>query len=478
MQCKIYCISKMKSETRRLKYRTRIKTRTTYKFLKKGGAAGKAPLEIRPEIFAKYGIRRYYTHSLILKNFFLPKIFEGCRERAILVFFINKGHNGFILQFICNTENAIKILFNKSNPSFGFDRWQDTIRGSLEKEYTNINIFNDSPYVIKSEGYFIFDGVNFICTGKKPYNKTYTPNEAITDETYKILPIGAEEGAAKIVEPFGGLILEYVNHSLTDIQNHLKDLHPKPPGGEAEVRYIVHRVFNFIKLFYQYIKGIIDINSKGYIHTDIKIENLMFNNKDNIYTAKIVDLANIKHISTSWGFATNSVGAPADQYHTGALKKLDELQTHLGHRPRTVEPSGKLTAPLTAALEAEYKKMKQEILVRYDLYSLCVTFYYILEKIKNTEFNFAIIEQGFVKKAPRVKDKENFNTCKKAFEDFDKKIKEIKNGVGANGVVKEADAEDYKGLRTILERPDNTTLKTYILETCLRKMDSDFEKPK
>jgi serine/threonine protein kinase len=466
----------MKSETRRLKYRTRIKNRTTNKFLKKGGAAGKTPLEITPEIFEKYKIRRYYTHSLILKNLFLPKIFEGCKERAILVFFINKGHNGFILQFVCNTENAIKILFNRSNPLFGFDRWQDTIRGSLEKEYTNINLFNDSAYVIKSEGYFIFDGAQFICTGKNPYNKTYSLKAAITDETYKVLPIGAEEGAAKIIEPFGGLILEYVNHSLTDIESHLQKLHA--PSEEGEVRYIVHRVFNFIKLFYQYIKGIIDINSKGYIHTDIKIENLMFNNTSNIYTAKIVDLANIKHISTTWGFATNSVGAPADQYHTGALKKLDELQTHLGHRPRTVEPSSKLTAPLTPAKEAEYTKMKEAILVRYDLYSLCVTFYYILEKIKKTEFNFAIIEQGFGKKAPKEKELAKYKIFKKAFEDFDTKIKEIKYGVGANGVVKEAGAEDYKGLSTILTRPDNATLKDYILITCLRAMDKDFEKPK
>lgn len=456
----------MKSETRRLKYRTRIKNRTTYKFLKRGGAAGKAPLELRPEIFAKYGIRRYYTHSLILKNFFLPKIVKDCKERAILVFFINSGHNGFILQFICNTENAIKILFNKGDLSFGIGAgiWMRKIKDSLEKEYSNINEFNDSPYIIKSEGYFIFDGVNFNCEGKNQYHhKIFTPNEAITDETYKVLPVDAAEGTPKIVEPFGGLILEYVNYSLTDIESHLNKQRGEP---EAEVRFIVHRAFGFINLFYQYIKGIIDINSKGYIHTDIKIENLMFNNTGNKYTGKIVDLANIKPISTAWGFGTNSVGGHALQYHTGLRMKLERLQSQLGFLPPTVGKNRRLTAVVTPARAAEIEIVKNNILVRYDLYSLCITFFYILQTIKKTVFNFGSIEQTFASKPPKPKNLRDFEICKAAFENFDKKITEIKE----KGITTQDPLE-------ILKLPDNTTLKKFILEECLRKIDEDFENP-
>lgn len=457
----------MKSETRRTGYRTRIKKRTTYKILKKGGAAGKAPLEIRPEIFARYDIRRYYTHSLILKNFFLPKIFEACKERAILVFFINRGHNGFILQFICNTENAIKILFNDFNPLDNIDLWKRKIKASLEKEYTNINLFNESPYIIKSDGYFIFDRVNFICTGKKPYDKTYTPDEAITDETYKVLPYKAKEGVAKIVEPFGGIILEYVNHSLTDIESHLHQLHGTP---EADIRFITFRVFNLINLFYQYIKGISDINSAGYIHTDIKIENLMFNNKGNKYTAKIVDLANIKPISTAWEFETNSDGGRYDQYHTGALMKLKSLQAKLGHRPTTVGENRRFKPVPSAKQIEESEAMKKEILVRYDLYSLCVTFYYILETIQEKEteqtnlFDFENTEK-LASKPIRPKDHRKFTSSRVAFTNFKTKITEIKEN-------------PYKDLNAILTIPDNTTLKNFILEECLRQIDEDFENPK
>jgi len=445
--------------------------RNTYK---SGGASANIDCDLNPDI-----LDRYLAHSLIVKNYFLPKVYPDVLPATVpptvsatvvprivtKVCFINKGSNGFILRINRGKDdNAVKILFNLVNPLARIDKWIEDTRYKLNNEYTNLMNFADSKFIIKANGYFIFDGLKFICKGEKKFNNiTYYLDGEITHEAYKVQPL-LSKGSPKIIEPFGGIIMEYVNHSLRGIKAHLNTIRSEKPSGD--ILFITHRVFNFIELFYQYLLGINDINSKGFIHTDIKIDNLMFNNKDGIYTAKIVDLANIKHIDTGWDYSTNSkIEGLKTQYHTGAIKKMMSLQTKLGLRPATfdlslrfgnVRPGVADPAPLIAA--------KKKILVRYDLYSLCVTFHDILNDIRTSLFDFDLALAEALRANPagiKPKNQEKFDKCLEAFNYFDAKLISIKTN-------------NYTLMDSIFELPDNSELSTMILENCLKKMESKY----
>jgi serine/threonine protein kinase len=433
----------MQSGTRRLEYRTRSKKRT-YKLLKRGGAAGKEPVALSANTFTRHGIARYFTHSMILRDYFIPLTSGGC-PAGVKIFFINKGFNGFILQFKCeNDVKAIKILFNRSNPLSDRAEWEMHSRLSLSKEYANIRIFNESKFIINTYGYFIFDGREFKCSGIRPYDKTYDTPRSIEDPQYKVKQIN---GPAHVLEPFGGLILEYVNHSLNDIRAHLQSIKKENP--KFYIDNIPQCVFTFIELFYQYLLGITHINSKGYVHTDIKVDNLMFEKDEHGYTAKIVDLANIKDINSSWDLTSNSkVKALDKQYHKGAIKRLIKLQTQ-GADLRSI-----------TALKLNY-------LQRYDLYCLCVTFHYILITIKADLFDFAeaIAEENKrkgkePKDGPRPEKLKKLQIFKTAFEYFEREI----------NTIKEIPIDGEEGERSLETIKPNTAVSAVILSECIRKM--------
>jgi serine/threonine protein kinase len=433
----------MKSETRRLKYRTRSKKTT----LKSGGAAVDSSLNI----FTRRQIPRYYAHSMIIKDFFIGYTSGGCAH-GIKMFLINKGFNGFLLQFDCvkskkaseTDTKAIKILFNRTNPLANIAEWEMTTRLALTKEYANIRMFNDSKYVIKTYGYFIFDGREFKCSGVKPYHETFNTRRSLDEPQYKVKPIN---GGAPIIEPFGGIVLEYVNHSLNDIRTHLQSIKKEDP--KFYIDNIPQCVFTLVELFYQYLLGIIHINAKNYVHTDIKADNLMFEKNDHGYTAKIVDLANITDIYSSWDLTSNSkVASLEKQYHKGAIKRLIKLKSQ-GVELRSV-----------TALKTNY-------LHRYDLYCLCVTFHNILITIKADllDFDEAIAEENKrkgpgPKDGPRADKIERLKKFKTAFELFEKQIKII-NDIPIEG------AEGERSLETIMP---STGFKELILKDYILKM--------
>ena len=100
----------MKSGTRKLNYRARTNKKQTYKVLKRGGAAGK---ELTGNTFTRFGIARYLAHSMIIRDYYISRISADC-SKGVVMHFINKGHNGFLLQFQCaNETKAIKILINR-----------------------------------------------------------------------------------------------------------------------------------------------------------------------------------------------------------------------------------------------------------------------------------------------------------------------------------------------------------------------------
>jgi hypothetical protein len=414
---------------------TRRRARTKNKTLKRGGAA------LSANTFTHYGISRYFAHSMILRDYFVPLTSGGCNGKAVEIYFVNKGYNGFILQFKCVDIKAIKILFNRNNPLTDRVEWERLCRDKLTTEYGNIRTFSHSKYIIKSYGYFIFDGREFKCTGLKPYDKDYAAPYSIDNAAYKVEPLNARRGTPNILEPFGGIVLEYVNHSLNKIRQHLQSIKKENP--KFYIDNIPQCVFTIIELFYQYILGITDINNEGYVHTDIKVDNLMFEKNDHGYTAKIVDLANIKKINSEWDLTSNSKVMPLQkQYHKGAIQRLIMLKSK-GADLRSIEA------------------LKQNYLQRYDLYSLCVTFNYILSDLKPDLFNFAeaIAEENKRADGPRESKKVRLNLFKTAFELFDREITRIKSIP--------SEATDLYTLETI---HPNTTFSSIILNECILKM--------
>lgn len=432
----------MKSGTRKLKYRARTNTKNTYKVLKRGGAAGK---ELSGNTFTRFGIARYLAHSMIIRDYYISRISADC-SKGVVMHFINKGHNGFILQFQCATETkAIKILLNSTNPLEDIDAWKIAYNAALLKEYTNIRRFSASKYVIKAYGYFIFDGSDFVGSGSETYNVTFQPTRTIHEGlTYKVEPIPPKvpvKGASTkpILEPFGGIILEYVNFSLRNIKRHLEEI--KGTKDKFYIDLIPNCVFTLIELFYQYLLGISEINASGFVHTDIKVDNLMFELHPKGFTAKIVDLANIKDIEKVSDLTSNSKGGLEKQYHLGAITRL------MGVDAKGVDA-------------ATVKDLKKKYLERYDLYSLCVTFNAILQELKPDIFNFdEALRKCKETGAKLEKKKKTLADHKAIFELFDSEILKI------------SEIQSHKNAVFTLENiSSNSEFKTFILTNCIIKM--------
>jgi len=404
---------------------------------KRGGSSLVVPRDLAEKVFSDHGIVEYYAHAKIIRDFFIPQKVPQCHkipENAREIKFINRGFNGFILKFSCNHEavvNAVKILFNRLNDSDNpekLETWRTNKVALLEKEYTNIERFKECEYIIKTNGYFLYDGLKtFNCFGKVPYNENLILGSNISDANY----LSKKSDGKTYVEPFGGIIMEYVNYSMTDIGEHLSSFDFKPD-----------RVLILMMLFYQYLDAIDFINSRKYFHTDIKLDNLMFNKVGEIYTAKIIDLANIKPVDVALDIGTNSKSKSLpNQYHFGALEEFRSLQANLSGTARQNRPP----KPADPVLVERYKKTREEdktrILERYDLYCLAITFKHLIDDLKRdgiiemdeTKRKFDSIEIPTVAKELRAyeKLKTKIETAFDGLTYFERKLKEIQD----NGII-------------------------------------------
>ena len=398
---------------------------------KRGGSSLVVPRDLAEKVFSDHGIVEYYAHAKIIRDLFIPQKVPQCHkipENAREIKFINRGFNGFLLKFSCNdVVNAIKILFNRKNESDNpenLETWRTNKLASLEKEYTNIERFKKSEYIIKTNGYFFYDGLKtFNCFGKVPYNTHLILESNISDAKY----LSKKSDGKTYAEPFGGIIMEYVNHSLSDIGEHLSLIDSRPD-----------RVLILMILFYQYLDAIDFINSRKYFHTDIKLDNLMYNKAGETFTAKIVDLANVKPVDVALDIGTNSKSKSLpNQYHLAALEEFKSLQANLSGTPRQNRPP----KPSEPALAETYKKAreqgKQKILERYDLYCLAITFKHLLDDLKKkgiiemdeTKRKFNSIEKPTVAKELRAHQAQELiiNTAFKGLAFFEKKLKEIQD---------------------------------------------------
>lgn len=413
---------------------TEKKSRTKKRLTRKrGGSSQVVPRLLAEKLFIDHGISGYYSHAKIVRDIFIPQKVPECQdipENAREITFINRGYNGFILKFSCNHEavvNAVKILFNRlteSDDPENFETWRTNKLALLNKEYTNIERFRECEYIIKTKGYFLYDGKKtFNCFGKVPYTDNLILGSDIKNDIY----LSKKRDGTSYAEPFGGIIMEYVNHSMTDIAGHLSEIDSMPD-----------RVLILMLLFYQYLDAIDFINSRKYFHTDIKLDNLMFNKFGEIYTAKIIDLANVKPVDIALDIGSNSKSQSLpNQYHFGALQEFKSLQENLsGTAKRNRHPK-----PADPVLAERYVKEredgKKKILERYDLYCLAITFKHKLDDLKKT----GLVDMGPTKSTFNSKEKPNDAKALKKYEKekktvdsafdgltyFEKKLKEIQD---------------------------------------------------
>jgi serine/threonine protein kinase len=335
----------------------------------KGGASTLNKGGITPETLASRGLERYINHVNILRYYYLPMI---SKPETIEIKFVSSGYNGFVIQVKYTSisgekeTKAFKILLNSVDPA----DYADAFR-KLKKEYSNIKKLEDCRTIINTSGYFIFTGD----TSPNPSHFEGTVDlkgefsfPSVIPNSYKVAYKGPREvGSIRRtpkLEAFGVVILEYVQYKLEDIYTHLAD------------KSLQSRILILVKLFWGYLDGIYCINKMGYIHTDIKLDNLMFNIKGSLLHAKIVDIANMKHVSTAYNFTSNSLlGSVANP---GLKAILEDIQLRLGVKaPMVGKPSG--VAPGVHARAAENIKRQREetrkqILNRYDLYCLAISF--------------------------------------------------------------------------------------------------------
>jgi len=337
---------------------------------------GGATVPITPNILERVGLKRYTNHIIILKNYFL----KGLAQRgSLIISYLGSGFNGFTLkvEYLTRQEparrvvNAYKILFNKIDPTTYRVQWLKDINIKLEREYDNMKTLAHCKAsqvaglrligLVQTSGYLVFDGRGFTGFIDKEGRKDIRIEDGIMDESQ----VAFDEGKKKQFEGFGVLIMEYIEHRLSNIAFHIEGY-----GFRRKVQTLA-------KLFWGYLTGINCISKANMIHSDIKLDNLMYNKDGEEYKAKIVDLANLKSIKHNTSFTSNSqLGIVVHARMKNLLEQAQiNLEIGLQKAPRYA-PGVRNVDKRTIQDRAE--KLRNNILKRYDLYCLAITFHNLM----------------------------------------------------------------------------------------------------
>ena len=193
------------------------------------------------------------------------------------------GSNGFAMKFKCSDNIfTLKLHFEFAQAFSGPAALTPEIIRNYEKkvkdEFSSINRF-DSPYIMKAHKYFFIDNKS----EPKSFN-LYDNIEAVARRKVEKISIEREDAEYLQKYPewlgikggflpyFGGLILE-------NISNNFKDLPKENPI--------------LMEMFYQYVSGLKAINDAGFVHKDIKPDNLMYNDISGKLQAKIIDMGEL-----------------------------------------------------------------------------------------------------------------------------------------------------------------------------------------
>lgn len=287
-----------------------------------------------------------YCEVMICKDFLLPIVCSGKLKDINYIF---SGMNGGAFQFICenNSIMTLKILYEHAHKVHGSLLYQDptwpeikrNYNLDLENEFSEVERF-DSPYIMKGFSYFIFDGQNnrfriYDSVGGRP-RTINIPHEKLETGKYRCQTFDSQS----YLPYFGGLILEFIQFQFNELS--------KPEYRNNEL----------LKLYFQYVTGLKTINDAGYIHNDIKGDNLMFNNDANGLTAKIIDLGTAYNVNLS---TKSYTPASREMCNEEDIVKLQQL---------TQTPPSQSTRSRTKEVKDEINKITQS----YDLYCLSKTF--------------------------------------------------------------------------------------------------------
>ena len=223
----------------------------------------------------------YYPYAIMFKNNIIKNIEindSKCLGDITKINLLASGANGFALSFECIDNKIFVVKFRMElAQSFGYNPADDiisTYKKEIIKEYSNINKFNNS-HILKAYNYFLFQSTFNQDTYDMDYEYNIYDNkdkiEQIKLDNYENIDYKYEN----IIPFHGGIILEYVKYPF---DNKIK---------------CVNNLKIISTLFLGYLSGINHIYETGYIHKDIKEDNIMYNKINEDYQSKIIDIGEV-----------------------------------------------------------------------------------------------------------------------------------------------------------------------------------------
>lgn len=331
----------------------------------------------------------FFPYVHICRDFLVPEIDienleNKCATKNVSVIF--GGTKGAAVRFECSNGKSyvIKLFYN-----FPDDRKQNEeavpiYDKSIYNEFKNINLF-DSRYIMSGHKYLFFEQdkefggyVFYIYDDRVTLYKDKDVRLASLIEVHKRLRAhytdeGYQKGLDVIIEADPKTIKDEQiesNKKTKAIRIPIANLNETKYKIDSEIPYFggiiledvqyrfqelekVKNPFVLLELFRQYVVGLKEITDKGYVHSDIKADNLMYNITNGNYEAKIIDIDVVDM-----------------KKKTGIFQRREEL---LQDSNRKTEHN---TAQelLNKERNDEDNKHLDKITRSYDLYSLCETF--------------------------------------------------------------------------------------------------------
>ncbi len=337
-----------------------------------------------------YG-NQVYPYAALFRNWVIPNVeLDGlkCSGDVTSINLIAHGANGFTCIFECANHVKYTVKFGfvmqqifAVNPrEFNDNIFRTSSYIPTLKEYLNIRRF-DSPYIMKAYNFFEFkpDEKKFIIRKdlrNEVVSEIVESDIVLSDDfksnpDYKFVAFPNEmdgRNEPKKIPKFTGIILEYIQYGFNNLPKNLAYEH-------------------IISLFKQYIEGINVINSQGFIHKDIKADNLRYNFDGTTYQAKVIDLGelynpdyNIKFFGASVDIASPKLIKELENVtplnKEAGIKELEnEKLSYTGNtskiRDLDIQISNIIDSPLTDEVRRE---KYHHLVLKYDLYMLTQTF--------------------------------------------------------------------------------------------------------
>jgi serine/threonine protein kinase len=315
-----------------------LKYKRKYLYLKKKQLGG----DVTTQELIDNGISNaFHPYVYLFRNWVIPNItINGtrCNGNVADMNMVAHGGNGFVLSFKCanNFKYTVKFNFENVQPWEGFVPDRLYISGHVQPtidEYLNIKQF-DSPFIMKAYYFFEFKPREKKFIIKENPSTQVVNSEIVLCEDYTHNPDykynPTENPETSVIPRFTGIILEY-------IQNSFEQLPTTLPYNKIQ------------NLFKQYTQGLKVINDRGFIHKDIKANNLRYNLSGENYAAKIIDMGTLYTL-------------PRTKDFTSATQEISS------------EKLVKLLQANTPADTPEKMAIYNQIVNKFDLYSLAFTF--------------------------------------------------------------------------------------------------------